>query len=84
MLFPYRDPNTGQFARAVVRNIPHDDSIIFVSDSQDVDAVKDHIGLADEYDYDSFFVVVANGDYTAVWGMVGIVPYLTKPVYRLL
>lgn len=53
----------------------------FVVDSQDVQAVKEHFGpdsLA--ADYDSFFVKIENGDYVAVYGMSGIVPYLSKLV----
>jgi hypothetical protein len=34
-------------------------------------------------DYDSFFVETANGDYTEVWAMCGIVPRLSKLVTRL-
>jgi hypothetical protein len=63
----------------------------FVSDSQDVQAVREHIGksaagvssnTAD--DYDAFFVGIADGDYTEVWGICGIVPYNSKLTRRLL
>jgi hypothetical protein len=54
----------------------------FVTDSQDVEAVREHIGPSAD-DYDSFFVSVANGDYTEVWGMSGIVPRLSNLVTRL-
>ena len=54
----------------------------FVSDSQDVAAVKEHLG-PEAQDYDAFFVAVADGDYTEVWGMCGCVPYLSKLVSRL-
>jgi hypothetical protein len=56
----------------------------FVSDSQDVDAIREHFA-ADwaGNDYDAYFVGVEDGDYTEVWGMVGIVPYLSKLVRKL-
>jgi hypothetical protein len=55
----------------------------FISDSQDVSAVKEHIGGKLVRDYDSFFVKVADGEYTEVWGMSGIVPLLSKLVRRI-
>lgn len=54
----------------------------FVSDSQDTAPIKDFIPSAK--DYDSFFVLTVDGDYVEVWGMVGIVPYKSKLVSRLL
>lgn len=51
----------------------------FVSDSQDVQAIKEHLG-PDADGYNSFFVEVVDGDYKEVWGMVGITPYLSKLV----
>lgn len=42
----------------------------FISDSQDVQAIRESIGQGQEYD--AFFVDVADGEYTEVWGMVGI------------
>lgn len=60
----------------------------FVSDSQDVDVVKDAIrgrGVDDSLElYDAFFVHVADGDYSEVWGICGIVPYNSKLTTRLL
>ena len=55
----------------------------FVSDPQDTAAIKEHIGAAAD-GYDSFFVATADGDYTEVWGMCGIVPYKSKLVSRIL
>jgi len=49
----------------------------FVSDSQDVDAVRDHFGLDwAGREYDAYFVACSEGEYTEVWGMCGTVPYL--------
>jgi hypothetical protein len=53
-----------------------------VSDSQDVQAIREYLGN-DAGNYDAFFVAIADGDYTEVWGMVGIVPYNSKLVSRL-
>ena len=57
--------------------------LTLVSDSQDVQAIREHLG-EDAGNYDAFFVDVQNGDYVEVWGMVGIVPYLSKLVSRLI
>jgi hypothetical protein len=56
--------------------------LMFVSNSQDVDAVKESIGPSAK-DYDAFFVAVGDGDYDEVWGMCGIVPFKSKLVTRL-
>lgn len=61
----------------VVRNLRP--GLRFISDSQDVEAIKEHLG-PEASGYDSFFVEVADGDYKEVWGMVGIVPHLDKRV----
>ena len=55
----------------------------FVSDSQDVQAIREHLGES-AGDYDAFFVSIHDGDYSEVWGMVGIVPYNSKLVSRLI
>lgn len=55
----------------------------FVSDSQEVQAIREHLG-ENAGNYDAFFVAEENGDYTEMWGMVGIVPYNSKLVSRLI
>jgi uncharacterized protein DUF6839 len=55
----------------------------FVSDSQDVEPIKAHIGESAD-GYDAFFVDIADGDYIEVWGICGIVPYTSKLTTRLL
>ena len=64
----------------------------FISDSQDVAAVKEYLqGLKAVHellnisldDYDSFFVKVEDGDYSEVYGMAGIVPYLYKSLDKI-
>ena len=56
----------------------------FVSDSQDVEVVKDQFGHSPEVeDFDAFFVKVGNGEYSEVYGIEGTVPYFTKSIYRV-
>ena len=55
-----------------------------MSDSQDVEAVRDTLGAVSE-GYDSFFVKLdGDGDYAEVYGMAGIVPKLCKNVDKIL
>lgn len=54
----------------------------FVSDSQDVAAIKESLSLDDEYD--SFFIRTGEGEYLEIWGMVGIIPYNHKSVRKVL
>ena len=64
----------------VVANLgPH---LRLVSDSQDVQAIREYLGK-DAGNYDAFFVATKDGDYTEVWGMVGIIPYNSKLVSKL-
>lgn len=51
----------------------------FISDSQEVEPIKDYVGGKAE-EFDSFFVLIENGDYKEIWGMYGIVPMLYKPL----
>lgn len=60
-----------------------DDSYQFVSDSQDIASIKSYIPSKYRNKFDSFFVLVGDGDYDEIWGMEGTVPNLTKSVYRL-
>ena len=67
----------------IVRDLNWD--MQFISDSQDVQPIKDDFSLVDGInDFDSFFVKSADGDCTEVYGMVGIVPYLDKEVTKIL
>lgn len=62
-----------------VKDLPEDAA--FVSDYQDTSALRGALGIDS---YDSYFFTTQDGEYTAVWGMEGIVPYLNKPVEKLL
>lgn len=54
-----------------------------ITDSREVQAIREHLG-EDAGNYDAFFVDVHDGDYAEVWGMVGIIPRLSKLVSRLI
>ena len=55
---------------------------IYVSDSQDVDAIKMSIGKSSKVDrYDSFFVLLGEEDFQLVYGMEGEMPFLSKDIY---
>lgn len=65
----------------IVANLPW--HMQFISDSQDVAPIKEHIGIS-AIGYDSFFVAITDGDYSEVWGMCGITPRLSTLVSKLL
>lgn len=58
--------------------------LTFVSDSPDTASIRFDFGPQwDGFEYDSYFVAIADGEYTEIWGMCGTVPYLSKLVTRL-
>lgn len=59
-----------------------DEDIAFVCDSQEVKAIKENVPITAK-PYDSFFVVVENGDYKRLYGMFGTVPWHTKRIYQI-
>lgn len=59
----------------IIANIPAE--AILCTDSQDCDAIRENVG-PDAAEYDSFFVIIGDGDYSAVWGFCGYVPYNSK------
>jgi len=75
-----------------VESINNRHDLQFVSDSQDVAAIKEYLqGFKAMHellnisleDYDSFFVKIEDGDYTEIYGMAGIVPYLYKTLDKI-
>ena len=62
-----------------VAEIP--DDYTFVVDVQDIGPIRDRFDP--DAEYDTYFVQVQDGDYAAVYGIMGIVPSLSKPVTRL-
>lgn len=63
----------------IVSELPADAT--FVSDSGEIQDIREHLAVAPDEDFDSFFVRSGNGEYTDVWGMTGIV--LFKNVYSI-
>lgn len=66
-----------------VNQLTDSHKIEFVSNSQDVAAVEDYTPVETHNLYDSYFAEVQDGDYTQIWGMSGIVPYLTKSLVKI-
>jgi hypothetical protein len=67
---------------SVVANLPAD--LQFISDSQDTAAIRFDFGPDwNGFEYDSYFVRIADGEYQEIWGMCGIVPLNSKLVRRL-
>lgn len=62
---------------SVVKDIPKEYQ--FISNDTDVKEINKMYRT----DYDSFFVIVGEGDYDSVYGMEGIVPDLDKAVYKV-
>jgi len=67
----------------IVKDLQNRQDLIFVSDNQDIKFIKDFISETKK-DYDSFFVKIENGDYTEIYGIYGIIPYLSKKVYQII
>lgn len=56
----------------------------FVSDTQDVEAVRENLSpLMRRQGYDSYWVFAEDGEYVLVYGMDGIVPHMDKYVYKV-
>jgi hypothetical protein len=79
--------NLAAYDSYTVESLNDRDDLMFVSDSQDVTAIKESlfgsVSNPEVVDFDSFFVKVGEGDYQEVYGMSGTVPYLGKFVTRL-
>ena len=67
----------------LVKDLEDRKDLIFVSDSQDVQAIREYLGHKYDDDYDSYFVKVGEGEYEEVYGMYGIIPYLKEQVYKI-
>jgi hypothetical protein len=69
----------------LVKHLPHDDRLQFISDSQDTQEFKGMYPAA--MNHDSFFVEMKTDsgelDIFQVWGMDGIIPYMGKTAYKI-
>lgn len=62
-----------------VKDLQDREDIQFLSDSQDVE------DLRKEYpNYMTFFVVVGDGEYTQIYGMNHVIPFLEHDITKLL
>jgi len=58
--------------------------LILVTDSYQVQLIKDHIGNPEwANDYHSFFVEVQDGEYINIFGLEYIIPYSSYPIYKI-
>lgn len=64
-----------------VKDIPS--SFELVTDSQEVESIKEMIGKEKEIDIACLFVESDNGEFLNVWGIKRSVPYLDELVHRL-
>ena len=60
------------------------DDLVFLSDSQDVYHLTEYFGGRVQHRFNAYFVRAVDGEYVEVWGMFGIIPFLARPVYRIL
>ena len=70
-----------------IRDIEDRENLQLVTDSQDVEAIKEYLGSdIGEFDLDGidgFFVSIKDGDYSEILGFNGSIPYLDKELYQL-
>jgi len=68
----------------IVDDLDSRPELMFLSDSQQVQAIKHHIGNPEwASEYESFFVSAKDGDYDEIYGIEYTVPYSSRPVYRI-
>jgi hypothetical protein len=65
-----------------VQEVPAD--AVLITDSSEVSHLRSMFELLESEAYDSFFVIVKDGDYARAWGMFGIVPRNHKRLYPLI
>jgi hypothetical protein len=75
-----------QYSDQTPVNLSND--FMLLTDSQDVDSVRDHFGLAAyekciDLKFRSFFVIVGDGDYDQVFGCYVSVPHDYTPLYKI-
>jgi hypothetical protein len=68
-----------------IKDIHGRDDLILVTDSQDIEALKDYFGHNPALDdFDGFFVKIENGEYVEVKAFQGILPALRKDLYCII
>jgi len=67
-----------------IKDINKREDLTLLTDSQDVESVKEYFGNRKAVDeFDGFFVKVGEGDYDEIYGFEGSVPYLSKSLYKI-
>jgi hypothetical protein len=59
-----------------VSDLDSDPELILLSDSQDIQSIKEYLGCPEWFDYGCLFVKVGDGDYTEIYGCENNIPYL--------
>ena len=59
-----------------VGDIPSDENIVYIDNSQDIEEVKKYLGSPDWFDYGCLFVEVLDGEYGKIYACESNVPYL--------
>ena len=54
----------------------NDPDLMLITDSQDINAVKEYLGSPEWFDYGCLFVKIIDGDYAEIYGCESNVPYL--------
>ena len=68
----------------VIGDLEDRNDLQLVTDSQDVQDIKDYFGNAPAVeDYDGFFVKVGDGELDEVYAFVGSIPVLNKPIFEI-
>jgi len=71
-----------------IKDIQDRDDLILVTDSQEVQAVLDHIryppnGDEDPMDFSGLFVSIQDGDYLEIFAYLGSIPYLFENIWKI-
>lgn len=76
--------NTNEYMDCIRMEHLNTTDMLLVTDSQDVDALRNTSGIDSEKEFDGYFAKIKDGDYEEIWGFEGIIPYTYKNVFRLL
>ena len=71
-----------------IKDIQDRDDLILVTDSQEVQAVLEHINYPPEndespMDFSGFFVSIQDGDYLDIFAYEGTIPYLFQNICKI-
>jgi len=66
-----------------IKDLDKRTDLTLVTDSQDVQAVREYFGNNDVDEFDGYFVNIEEGDYSEVYGFYGSTPELYKEVYKI-